>query len=378
MAITDPNSVLILGAGVSAPFQLPLGGAMITDLSKMIGAEVGQLYSEEDFMGGQLTQKLRTSANTVHNFKRFPFHGTIARLHWSEDEGGFDVANLNTDLEKIRKLKELLDNQTSETIDDFIVENPSYAFLTKIGIGVSFVLSCYSFEQRTLSPKPFASRNYPPSSNNRNWVHLLINIVRQGIRENSVGPDNKIKIITFNYDKILEYILETQFSNTEAPYSHYTDYVEIIHVHGECGDLSATSNGLPADVCIKWAKGIHVINEQDVPTDVTEKRLLAKSIIQSAEELFFCGFSFSGPNCRLLGLGTPNKYVVKRLISVCNYDGNVGISKSVRRFEFQRDPTLVHHANLVETEIEEAAGTTEKPLSVLDWLRLGYLGELPG
>jgi len=261
----------------------------------------------------------------------------------------------------------LLDGQTSETIDDFIVENPSYANLTKIGIASLFIQSCYDFGNRQALLRPFSDRHFfsQSSGQSRNWVHLLINIIRQGIRSKTVTADKKVKIITFNYDKILEHVLEKQFSNTETPLSHYTDYIEILHMHGECGDLNDVLSS-PAETCLQWAKGIHVVNEPDVPEDIEKKRAEAKTIIKSARELYFCGFSFSGPNCRLLGLDSSYEGGGTRLISYCNYDGNVGIKKTVEKYKRRKQ------------DVVEAPGSVDKPLGVSDWIKQGQLGELPG
>ncbi len=374
MAITDQDSVLVLGAGVSAPFGLALGGSMIDQVSKALKSEIGGLYKEGDHFGRGLTTKLSSAARSAQGMSKFAIHGTVARQYMDENTRQFDADGLNPELEKIRKLSDLLDGQTSETIDDFIVENPTYADLSKICVAAQFLRSCCDFHDHNIAVKPLANRIY---GTDRNWIHLLINVVRQGIRAGTVSKEDKVQIITFNYDKILEFVLERQFANTEAGYSHYSDYINIIHVHGECGDLTDL-DGAPADVCLRWAKGIHVVNESDVPEGVATKRAEAAEIIGSARELYFCGFSFAGPNCRLLGIGAPEPGLDSRLISFCNYDGNVGISKSVSKYEASRTPELVNDPDFVETVVEEAAGTPEKELGVADWLRLGYLGELPG
>ena len=389
MAITDPESVLVLGAGVSKPFGLPLGGEVISTLSSAIKTEIDNIYDERDFDSRNLKAQLRSASRNIGSFGKFPIHGTMAISHWNTSANEFDIEKLNNDLRNARSLVELLDGQTSETIDDFIVENPTYAFLTKIGIASLFLNTCFEFAGNEMRVRAFSARHYPaddsPTHKNRNWAHLLINIIRHGIRSGTVTPDNKIKIITFNYDKVLEFVLEQQFSNTEAVYDHYTDYIDILHVHGECGDLGNPRSGAPAENCLAWAGGIHVVNEGNVPEHIEGVRRAAKKIIQSATELYFCGFSFSGPNCRLLGLNEPNSNLDERLISYCNYDGNVGISKKVEEYELLQHPlkssaigAIPSKRGQVLTKIEVAAGTIDKPIGVSDWLKLGYLGELPG
>ncbi len=379
MTITDTDSVLVLGAGVSAPFGLSLGGDMISKLSTSIKSEVYKLSNpnrSEDSGWNDVSGE----ANTLDGFKNSPILSTAANFQATPD---YNSSTGTTILEKVKELQKLLDGQTSETIDDFIVENPSYANLTKIGIASQFIQSCYDFNNRQTIVQPFSERYYPSGSipGERNWVHLLINIIRHGIRSHSVSPEKKVKIVTFNYDKILEYILEKQFRNTEYPYRPYTDYIEILHMHGKCGDLKGTLSS-PAETCLRWAKGIHVVNEPDVPEYLKEKRDAAESIIKSAREIYFCGFSFSGPNCKLLGLDSPDAGIETRLISYCNYDGNVGISKTVKKYErglvFETDKVPISKDHPVATRIEEACGSSDKPLGISDWIKQGQLGELPG
>lgn len=368
MAITNPHSVLILGAGVSAPFGLSLGGDMISVISNAIKNEIQTIYSRNSYGDNLLGQNLRSAATTTLGFSEFPIHGAMARMVWNGKPSLFADEKIKRELDKIKKLGSLLDGQTSETIDDFIVENPSYADLTKICIASMFIQSCYNFGPAGAGVKPFSDRHFQPSPeiSYRNWVHLLINIIRQGIRSETVSSTNKVKIVTFNYDKILEHILEKQFSNTEASYDHYTNFIEIMHVHGECGELENILDQNVTETCLQWAEGIHVVSEDNVPKDVIRNRASAKNAIQSANELFFCGFSFSGPNCRLLGLDSLNTSRSSFLLSYCNYDGNVGVSKTVKKLEKRR------------VVIEEAAGSIERPLGVTDWLMQGHLGELPG
>ena len=53
-----------------------------------------------------------------------------------------------------------------------------------------------------------------------------------------VNPENKINIVTFNYDTILARAV-VQFSNSQMMQGKdYRDYVEIVHMHGECGELN--------------------------------------------------------------------------------------------------------------------------------------------
>ncbi|RNC96789.1 MAG: hypothetical protein ED558_02705 [Oricola sp.] len=379
MTITSEGAVLVVGAGTSVQFGLSLGGDMITSIAGAIESELStiRLLTEDRF--GVFSSILSDAVNRSEGFKRLPIHGTVGQPFWDTEKSRFEGKAINEELNKLRELQQLLTNQTSETIDDFIVENPSYAQLSKQCIAAQFVQSCCEID-RNVSARSFEARKTVDGG--RNWVHLLINIVRQGIRAGEVSTENKVKIVTFNYDMVLEYVLEQQFSNTERRSAHWSDYIEIVHVHGQCGSLSELQ-GHPAKICNEWAAGIHVVNEQDVPEPVLESRARARELVRSATELYFCGFAFSGPNCRLLNLHQPLAEVEERTISFCNYDGNVGVTKIVSSYETEVAVPELHEDGRTTvfrsttTYIEEAAGTPDKPLGVSDWLKLGYLGELP-
>lgn len=376
MAITDQNTCLVLGAGVSAPFGLPLGGSLIDDIRKQISSETSKMLGPNSdrfpYLCGQ-------AARRVEIFNEFPIIGSV--LHPKAKENGtFDDPHEPANaIGRLQDLHALLENQTSETIDDFIVENPSYGSLVKLCIAVKFLKNKYSFEDKSkFQIKDFSARHLKFGSKSRperNWVHLLINIARHSIRSGKTSNKNKIKIITFNYDCILEYVLDRQFSNTESSYGSFRDYIDILHVHGACGELKERISD-PAAICNKWASGICVVNEASALGSVETARKRAAEIIRKSDEIYFCGFSFSGPNCRLLELD-PKNYAgsrYARTLSVCNYDGNVGISKAIEK---HRGPARIK-TGLLQTEVDEDRGTPERPISVSDWFKLGSLGELPG
>lgn len=291
-----------------------------------------------------------------------------------------NVEQANRDLAQLRELEALLNNQTSETIDDFIVENPSFATVTKILIAASLFVGCFRPDDRHRVVVIDHSVREPVSSltrtKSRNWIHLLINIIRHGIRMGSVTKKNKVKIVTFNYDTILEYVLEKQFSNTESKYGPYQDFVEIVHPHGQVGQIGNVPSHLPSLVN-EWASGIHVVNEDVASSEVLDARKRARRVVRNSKNIYAAGFAFAGPNCRMLSLNevASGSYTNRRL-HVLNYDGNIGVSRSVQLY---RNPQIAGKArlhNAPEPEITE--GSFDRPIGVADWIRIGALGELPG
>ncbi|MCA9242295.1 MAG: hypothetical protein KDA37_18920 [Planctomycetales bacterium] len=359
MAITDADTVLVLGAGTSAPFGLPLGGVLIDKIRERIRSEIAHA------LGRDFTSRLQEASVSYAAFYRMPFYGAVGSRHikWNGNSGQI-MQSVNADLERIQNLEKLLANQTSETIDDFIVENPDYADLAKIGIAVEFMMGCYDFDDYRHAVKPFSSRITSPQNGLeiRNWIHLLINVIRQGIRSGNVSAENKIRVITFNYDTILEHVLSEQFSNSQLMQGkNYQDFVEIVHVHGQCGELNEQIAS-PQKRCVSWAQGIHVVNEPDVPGEILQARQTAREWVEQAGEIYLCGFAFARPNLRLLGLEQPQLH--RRRLFVHNYDGNVGLNRTAKTLE----------SEWVSVEINEA--TPDRPMQICDWIRTGYLGEI--
>lgn len=110
-----------------------------------------------------------------------------------------------------------------------------------------------------------------------------------------------IKIITFNYDGVLERVLDKQFSNVEEKFWQYTDYFEIVHPHGCCGNVLDQYDNIWKDLT-DWASNIWVVNEpaSKLPKNVVAARARAQQLIAEAHHIYAAGFSFSRPNCKLL------------------------------------------------------------------------------
>lgn len=351
-SITDEGSVLLLGAGSSQPFEMPLGASLIDDIRT--GLEIS-------FDNG-LLQKFRIGqvANDICWPDRFvgdPIGSAIGARWYA---GSFDETTVNADISLARKLCSLLNGQTAETIDDFIAHNPTVAELAKLCAAALMLRRSYTWEEQKLRLKPFKARYCGPSLGERNWIHLLVNLVRHAHRLGRTTESNPIRIVTFNYDRILERVLEDQFANTELELPNWKKLIQIVHVHGEFGDLEPIC-AEPGKVAAKWARGMHVVNEEVDDAELQRSREMAREWIGAASAIFAAGFAFSGSNLRMLNVTRkPGRWIV-----FCNYDGNVGLRRSVRDIAFS------------ETLVEEASGTSSQPLGISAWLQSGHLGEMP-
>ncbi len=362
MSILNRDSVLILGAGVSAPFGISLGGDMIGTIQKGIEADRDFVDGKDGRFTHELARYVCSTFENNDGFWKHPFFGSVLQRNQIDDQN-LNVDGINSDLTDLRKLTELLSNQTSETIDDFIVENPSFSNILKASIAVEIMESSYEYDKqhyKGIVPIDFSTRTVGPKKQ-RNWIHLLINLVRQGLRTGALSSDHKVKIISFNYDGILEDVLEKQFSNSESEYQKYTEHIEIVHPHGLCGELNRKKIVSPKTI-YEWAQNISVVNESaELPSHILEARQKAKDWIESSNQVYAAGFAFSAPNCDMLGMRSKGKSTSKYL-HYCNYDGNAGVTLAAERCKHFK---YIHPTN----------GTRDNPVSVEDWFYGGYLGE---
>lgn len=372
MTIADSRSVLLLGAGVSEPFGMPLGGQLVSRIARQIGKELRAAEIEDSY--GQkaiATHRIQDWASYAAAWHDYPIHGTVVA---ADGTGRFTPAGMTAARTQLQDLLALLQNQTAETIDAFIAENPKVAPLTKMAVAAMMLKAMYTtthdnkhnliLRQLDARELDVGHRGGEPNRRERNWIHLLINIVRHAIDENQVSPTNKVKIISFNYDTILEHVLERQFSNRETRLAHYSEYFEIHHVHGKFGEIAGDLNQ-PWKTALSWSKQICVVKESKPTEEVSTARARAEHLIANAENIYTVGFSFAGPNCRLIKL-TDGRSLGGRILTFCNYDGNRGITEAAKRY-------VVSHQRH-----REVAGSDERPMGVSDFIKSGYLGEPPG
>ncbi len=384
MAITDPNSVLILGAGVSVPFGLPTGEQLMNELADDVSTVVDSAISR-DRNSGRVT-RTRLDPNELY-LRAF----------------GPDDSDMQKTLGLLQLLAVLLVNQTSDSIDDFIVMNSKLAGITKWCIAVKLFRCMYTspgnsphrlntLDRRNLDYSTVYYKGTPirrihgDRIYERNWIHRLINLVRLGIAQKTVSRENKIRIITFNYDPILEHVLELQFSNTDEGPEKYPDYkkfIDIRHMHGQFERLTeqATTSDA-ADLIKSWADSIFVVREVDedaAPTQIKQDREKARNWVVDADNMYACGFAFAKANTDLLRLGPgappllpqkeeyPPAMGQKQDVYCYNHGNSIGVRMAVEN--------LATKGAALRTRVVDHSYTEGQNLS--DWIGVGNLGEMP-
>lgn len=149
----------------------------------------------------------------------------------------------------------------------------------------------------------------------RDWYQLLFNELVSDKFEDFGKANRNLCVVTFNYDRSLEYFLINALQSTYVGRSRQECYdqlkeIDIYHVYGAVGDFSFLTSDRPTipyrspsskriDEIFKRAEGIKIIPElRSVETDTIEK---IRSKLEAARNVFFIGFSYDRLNLELLG-----------------------------------------------------------------------------
>lgn len=188
-------------------------------------------------------------------------------------------------------------NSHVNSIDSFLARREDYVNIGKLAIA-SIISGC---ENPTSFNEPIDD----------DWYTLLWNKLIADVHNIEDFGKNNLKIITFNYDRSLEYFLLTSiiftFGVGIAAAQTALKLIPIHHFYGHLGDLSHSySEGcLPyqrehsTDFTFQAAQNIKIIPEH---RDNLESNELIKSWFVNARNIFILGFGFDPLNISRLGL----------------------------------------------------------------------------
>lgn len=264
--------VLILGAGASHPYGFPTMADMEIDI--------------------------------IENFEKY-YSKYI--LDWL----GLDNDDIKASLDKV---KEFLDKYEGSNlmIDEFISEkeNHKYRTLGKLAIACSII----NAEKNSR----FRKNSYDTKSD---WYKLFFKLLYRKRQKNEklILSNQNISIITFNYDRSLEYFLFDSLSklHSSSPKKNIDDLnaLKIIHVYGQIMGLDWQSppptiyegqrryidyrkieNDLQLEMC---ANSIVTIYED---REKLKQLIVARKLIKDSKRILFLGFGFDEFNLKNLGL----------------------------------------------------------------------------
>ncbi len=245
--ITVPT-VLILGAGASAPYGYPLGGALVANICDNL--------SDKD----------------SNRFKIIQDQG----FGWRE----------------IEEFREALFYSGKNSVDGFLEHRQEFIEIGKRAIAQELI----KYED----PSQLFKKG--------DWYKYLYNLLNTTFEE---FGENKLSIVTFNYDRSLEYYLFTSLKNSygksEDECATKMNSIPIIHVHGQIGPLPwqddagrEYNNSLPRykDIQIS-SERIRIIHEDvDIESDPEFKK--ARKVLEESKRIYFIGFGYHKENVNRL------------------------------------------------------------------------------
>lgn len=261
------NTVLVLGAGASCPFGFPIGQELVKIIIK-------------DLFPGTLLRKILSG------------HGFV-----DDEIGNFRNA--------------LLGAQPA-SIDLFLEHRPDFEGIGKEAIAGSLL----PYEHLNVFEKMLLE-------NKNNWYRYLFG--RLNTSFDTFG-DNKLSVITFNYDRSFEHYLFTVLKNTynksDEECAEKLKNIPVVHVHGSLGRLSwqesslspvsygvwlvnsgatrnqaARSGAARSGAVKRGGENITIVHEANKQTPEFQK---AHELLSQAERVYFLGFGFNKDNVRRL------------------------------------------------------------------------------
>lgn len=262
----NQNTVFILGAGSSYPYGFPLG-ITLRELAYQKAAPMFQNFLNR--MGGDFLSEINDLA------QKFSRH--------------FKASG-------------------DQSIDWFLKKFPEYSIVGKFLI-LDIILQAENnskfLEEMDTEKKA------------QDWYWYLYNEMSKypkGETNPGLFLNNKVKFISFNYDRSLEHFLYTSYSNGHNFEKYKTTALElfkkipILHVYGKVAKLDWEREGEEPFIGYKGYqqsyntlerlhKNIKLIDEREA-----KKNMEFGNLIMQAERIFFLGFSYADENLAMLDI----------------------------------------------------------------------------
>ena len=268
------DTVLVLGAGASVPYGFPTGRGLLDDVLATLESEASNSGKHEYY---QLVAEVsREPASIIQEFAaelRKPGH---------------------------------------ESIDAFLATRQEFAGVGKVAMAVELL----HLERENRLSKKWSDSHKSDGP----WYNVLWQNVRAPNKEQF--SENKLSIITFNYDRSIEaylhMMIESVYSLSSEAALDYLDYVEIVHVHGDLLPFSLKESmlGRPfgpsenPDVIAAAADRI-VVQFEDADMGPRQR---AKDLLAKAKVIGVMGFGYAEQNVERLAfrstVGNPNLHLL--------------------------------------------------------------------
>lgn len=262
--ITRPT-VLILGAGASSAYDFPIGNGLVSKIiSNLRPLSKNETRGSNDWVPF-LINEFGLTEQEIYDFQEYLKYSRIS-------------------------------------IDLFLEYRPEFLRIGKLAIALGLISS-------ELESKLFNA--------SRNWLDYLRNKLIAPFNE---FGENKLSIITFNYDRSLEQylfkVLKNTYGKSDDECAKQIEKIPIIHVHGRLGALPwQDAKGRPYEGTINHesvklaSEQIIIMSEgQDTSPQFQKAFELMKDAIINKGYIYFLGFGYNEISLKRLKLEKIEKY----------------------------------------------------------------------
>ncbi len=145
-----------------------------------------------------------------------------------------------------------------------------------------------------------------------NWYKELVNLLYLDVANETDFKENKLTIVTFNYDRSIDYFLSNTYLHTfnlprnQNNLNKIFQIIPVIHIYGSLGDLYKNESRIPEygngsfekSTLESMANNIKIWSENETNPAIET----AKEAILRAENVFTIGYGFHPQNNLRLGL----------------------------------------------------------------------------
>lgn len=286
-------TTFVIGAGASAELNFPTGPSLLRDISALLqfGGQYDRVRGSGTARDIGLAYARSTGQSGVHPLD--PFYDAAARVRSAAE------------------IARSIDNVIDQNDDDPLVEVAG-----KIAIAYRLLTAESESKLAALSDQVGL---YDLGKLQDTWLLPFGQMLTTDVRKSQVDSIfDKLKIITFNYDRSIEAILPTllvaAYGLDLSEAVAISKRLRIFHPYGQVGRLSwnlGADGGIPygwvaRDKLELIAPQIRTFTEQLADDDELAEM---RQAVQQAEHLVFLGFGFHRQNMRLLAPETDTRAI---------------------------------------------------------------------
>lgn len=312
------HTTVILGAGSSVDFGLPLGGELFDQALILLNSAVREWTNARE---GDVFFDYNRAAQLFRS--RPDLRELLPVVHTDDGNGRYRM-----EIDPVVRAIATMDHSPAYSLDTLALENPNDEELFRL-LTAHLIIAAVraSIEdnngQETIS---FFKRRIPnPRAQGQmvyNWIHLFCSMVRNEVTRDE---NTEYSVVSLNYDQVFERTARSVWTTSERDIGEFTDVFKVLYPHGKIhwDTLPNSQSSFSVDES-------EIIFAHNKPADFDPTATTEQVI--AADRLIFLGFSFAQENVETLGLLEidPATEIVYQ-----NFGNNRGVDNRVKAIGFK-------------------------------------------